>query len=539
MQLATSAVLERPEQSTLEANQKNESNQLTQVSAPNQSNQVGKPHQATAFDRTTGSNPVTVTNQLTGGPSRANDAAVVSESLTDSGHLNGSGASHDSGDSKLDHPISTRWLLRFALPTIASTVLSSTFTTVDGVFAARVIDSAAFAVTNIVWPFISFALAVGFMFSIGGSAIVAKKLGQGKAAAARRDFTTLTIVVFGLSALLAAIGFLFPDFVFNILGVDEFLRPMATEYMRPLLALLPSAMLGFFMQQFFITEGRPKLGMMLALAGGVVNVGLNFLLIAHLQMGLFGAALSTGIGWSVPAVCGLLFFLSNRRGTLQFTRPSWDLSMLGAASVNGASEMVTMLAGSVTLVVLNNILMQLVGYEGVAAAGIMAVGQMLLMGIFTGFAIGVAPVISFNYGKRDQFRLRRLFKRSLIIITIGAAVAVISGWFLASPLSVIYVPRSTEIYQMAVQAFRFGLLGFLFMGVNAFASVMFTALNNGVVSGILSMLRTLLFVLAALATLPALLGLSGVWLALPVAEVLAFGSSLIAFKLLRGKYQYY
>jgi len=441
-------------------------------------------------------------------------------------------------DSNLDHDISTKWLVKFALPTVLSTLVMSAFGITDGVFAARVISPVAFAATGIVWPFMAFAMAVGFMLSIGGSAIVAKKLGEGKNSEARADFTTLTIVTFVTSALLSVFGLIFPNTLLNILGVDAFLQPLALQYLQPLLVLLPFAMIGFFIQQFFITEGKPSLGFYLTLVGGAVNLGLNFLLIWHLGWELRGAAIATGVGYSIPAIFGLVYFLRNKKGVLTFVKPTWNLRMLGQASVNGASEMVTMLAASITSVVMNNILIGLVGYEGVAAVAIMMVGQMLLMSTFLGYATGIAPIISYNFGKKDTFRLKRLFRRSLGIIAAAAALSIVSGWFLASPLTMIYVPRSTEIYNMAVLAFRVGLIGFIFMGFNGFASVMFTALNNGLVSGLLSLFRTLVFVLLMLSLLPIILGLNGVWLALPAAELLAFGTSAIFIWKMRNRYSY-
>ena len=441
-------------------------------------------------------------------------------------------------DTALDRPITTRWLIKFSLPTMLGMLFMSTFTVIDGIFAARLISPAAFAATNIVWPFAALVMAIGFMLSMGGSAVVAKLLGENKRQEARGIFTMLTLVTLIGSAVIAAFGILFPDLLLNILGVDEFLRAPALEYLQPLLFMLPMAMVGFFIQQFFITEGKPNFGFVSALAGGLVNLGLNFLLIWHLDMGLRGAAISTTIGWSVPAVIGLVYFACKTDAVLRFAKPIWDFRKLGRSAYNGASEMVTMLAGSITGAVMNNILIRLAGYEGVAAVGIMMVGQMVLMSLFLGYATGVAPIISYLFGRQDRVRMRRLFRRSLVIILVAAAISIVAGWFAAVPLSLIYVPAGTPIYAMAVAAFRFTLIGFLFMGINGFASIMFTALSNGLVSGALAFFRSLVFVLAMLAVLPALLGVNGVWLALPAAELLALGMSIFFFMKMRRKYGY-
>lgn len=429
-------------------------------------------------------------------------------------------------DVALDKDISTRWLLRFAAPTILSTLIMSAFGMIDGVFAARVIAPEALAAVGIVWPFMAFVMAVAFMLSIGGSALVGKLIGEGKQAEGRGIFTMLTLVTVAASVLLSAFGGLFPGTLLTILGVDEVLRPLAMDYLIPLVFILPAVMLGFFIQQYFITDGKPSFGLYATIVGGVINLGLNFLLIAHLQWGLRGAAISTSIGYTVPAIFGLVYFLRNRKGTLYFSRPRWDFRALGKSCVNGASEMVTMLAMSITAALMNNILIRLVGFEGVTAATITGVGQGLLMSLFLGYASGIAPVISFNYGKQDRYRLRRLFSRSLAIVAVSAAISILAGFLATNRLVGIYLPSGSDAYHLAVQAFRIGLLSFLFMGFNMFASILFTALNNGKLSGLLSFFRTLVFILAMLALLPAILGVTGVWLALPAAELLGLGMAV-------------
>jgi len=450
-----------------------------------------------------------------------NNVLSQSDSIGD----NNTGKS-ETDDNALNKNITAKWLLKFALPTIASSVAMTAFGMVDGIFAARVISPQALAVVNLVFPMVTFVMAVGFMLATGGMALVSKQLGEGKGAEARANFSMLAVVTLAVSVVLSAVGIIFPNLVLSILGVDTQLHALAIEYMQPLLIVFPAAIVGFYLNQFFIAAGKPTLAMVASLVGGGVNIGLNFLLIAHLQMGLRGAALATGIGYTVPALIGAWYFARNRQGSLYFVKPTWNWGVLRKSATNGASEMVTMLAMSITAVVMNNILIRLAGYEGVAAAGIMFVGQGLLVGILMGYSSGIAPIISFNYGAKNRERLRQIFRLSLGIIAVASLAAIAAGWFLASPLTVVYVPRSTEIYRMAVNAFRIGLIGFLFTGFNMFASTLFTALSNGKVSALLSFFRTLVFILLMLSLLPGIMGLNGVWFALPAAELLALGTSV-------------
>jgi len=438
---------------------------------------------------------------------------------------------------ELDRPITTRWLMRFTGPTVFSFLLFSVFSMVDGIFAARLIDPIALAAVNIAWPFIGFAMAVTFMLSTGGAALVGKKLGEGKPDEARSDFTFLTAVAVLVAFGLAAFAWFFPDALLAVLGADAQMAPLVNEYLRPMVLLSPLAMLGFYFQQFFVTEGRPNMGLYVTAVGGVINIVFNWLFIGELGWGLRGAALATGIGWVVPAAIGLWFFWHSRKGRLLcFSRMNASWRVLGTSAFNGVSEMITMVAAAVIVVMMNNIVIRLVGPAGVSAVAIMFVVTGLVIQMLLGFAYGVAPIISFNLGAGRRDRLRKVVRRSLVIMTTGAVVFTALGWLIASPLARIYVDRGTDVYEMAVHGIRVTLVGLVLISVNAYGTVLFTALNNGFVSGLLAVMRTVVFSVATLALLPQWFGMEGVWWAWPASEVLAL--VLTVFFLLRKAQRY-
>jgi len=335
------------------------------------------------------------------------------------------------------------------------------------------------------------------------------------------------------------VGLVFPDFILDILGTDDFVRGLAMDYLRPLLWFLPITVLGMIFQQFLITVGKAHYGAITALIGGVTSAGLNYVFIRVLDMGIQGAALATSIGYTIPSLVGLVYFTFARKGSLYFVKPKFDIRALGRTTINGASEMVTMLATAFTTAMMNNVLLDLGGWEAQSAAGIMFGGLSIFSALFIGYASGVAPIISYNYGKGDTANLKRSFSNSLRLIGILSVLAMVLAFFSRDLLLWVYeIPAGIPIHDMVIAGFPIFIAGFIFMGFNTFSSMFFTALNNGVVSSILSLFRTLIFVVIAFMTLPSLFDLTGAWMALPAAEVMGIVMTIVFFIAMKKRYKY-
>ena len=438
----------------------------------------------------------------------------------------------------LDKEISFDMLIRFSLPTIVATICMNIYWSVDGIFVARFIGTDALSAVSIVMPLINFALAIGAMFGAGGNALAAKKLGEGRAEEARQNFTLLNIVAFAGSILLSISGFVLLEPLLRLLGANDAMWNYCWDYAIPILALLPFSICGMATQMSFITIGRAKLGLVLSTLGGLSHVALDYLFIAVLGMGLKGAAIATGIGYSIPAMGGLLYFLFSRDGALYLIRPNFDFRAVWQSCTNGASEMVTSFSASVAAILLNNILIRMAGADGVAAASIILYVQGLLSAAYIGYSTGISPIISYSYGKAEPMRLKKIYSISLWTIFTVSVVSFAASLIFAGPLVGVFVKEGAPVYDMAVRGYRMFSISFLFMGFNVFSSAMFTALNNGRVSAILSFFRTLVFTVAAIAALPAVLGVSGVWLARPLAEILAVCMTAYYFRKMKSVYRY-
>lgn len=412
-------------------------------------------------------------------------------------------------------------LLAFSVPAVAMLVVSSLYTAVDGVFIARFVGSDALSAINIVLPLDTLALGVGIMFGTGTSAIVGRKLGQGDAKAAEEDLTLATLAagVLGLVISAAALAFLEP--LMRLLGASDRLLPYCLEYGRILFSSAFFTVIQVMYQSLFITAGRSRIALWLTVASGVMNLVLDWLLIGVLGLGMTGAALGTVSGRVLGGVFPLVYFFQDR-GTLRFRRPRWDPAMLLQAMGNGSSEMVSNLAVSVTTLLFNLSMLALAGEDGLAAMTIVLYAQFVYTAVSMGFANSAAPVISYHFGSGNVRYLQRLFRHCLGAIGLITAAMLASAVVFAKPLIALFTPPGGAVFDLALHGFLIFLWNFLFAGFNIFSSSLFTALSNGAVSALISFLRTLVFVVGSILLLPRLLGLDGIWLAIPMAEGLTF-----------------
>ena len=440
-------------------------------------------------------------------------------------------------DNPLSQNFTMKSLLRFAFPTILMMIFMGLYTVVDTVFVSRFVNTSALSAMNIVCPVINLIVGLGTMLATGGSAIVARKMGAGEHIRASQDFTLIISTGVLLGVMIAVFGTIFIDSIIWGLGASTILFPYCREYLFILLLFTPASILQVLFQNLIVTAGRPVIGMILGISAGIVNILLDYIFMMPLRMGIKGAALGTGIGYMIPSVIGILFFFTRKSG-LSFRKPVIDISVLAESCTNGFSEMVSQAAAAVATFLFNRIMMKLLGESGVAAITIIIYTQFLLSSLYIGFSMGAAPIISYNYGKQDKKQLKNVFFiciRFIIFVSISVfGIAFVFG----SSLVHIFAEKGTPVYEIARNGFLIFPFSFLFCGLNIFTSAIFTALSNGKLSAILSFLRTFGLITVLLLTLPNLLGVAGVWLSVPIAELITMIVALVFLNKNREKYHY-
>lgn len=441
-------------------------------------------------------------------------------------------------DNTISKNLNSSQLLRFAFPTIIMMVVMSLYTTVDAAFVSKLVSEDALAAINIVYPLYGVFLAIGMMMSTGSNAYIAKTLGEGNYDKARSFFSLIYLVGVSLGTVLGVFGFFFYKPLLVMLGSTPSLDLYTTDYLRYLVIFTPICFLQIFAQAFFITEGKPQLGLGLIVLGGLANVVFDYVFIALLDMGIAGAAFATGIGYCIPGLFGLIYFILNKNGTLYFIKPRWSGKELLLSLINGSSEFVNNISMAITTLLFNYAMLKYIGKSGVAAISAILYLQFIQGSVYFGFSSGVAPIISFKYGENNRPQLKRTVKTGMTFTAVCSLGVFLLSLVLADQAVSVFVRQSSDTFGITKQGFLIFNFSYLFMGLNVFVSAMFTALGNGKVSALLSLLRTLVFIVGSLLLLPLIWEVDGVWLAVPAAEALAFIVSIRFFVKLRKKYGY-
>ena len=443
-----------------------------------------------------------------------------------------------SNENALNFKVSTVSLLKYALPTILSSIFMNVYSIVDQLFVSNFLGTDALSAVSIASPFLAIALAIGTMIATGGCALVSNQMGEGRNEQARQNFSFFMLFSVLVSTAFCVLGIAFRSPILYAMGADASLYSLCEAYAVPIFLLIPFAMVSIVLQIFFVAAGKPGLGFDLSIAGGLTNIVLDYVLIAVIPLGVAGAAYATAAGYILQSLIGVVFFFANRKGSLYFVRPKFDGKALLKACSNGMSEMVGMLAITVTMIAMNVILMGLVGSDGVAAASIILSTQTILSAGYAGYIQGIAPVISYHFGAENDAELKKLYCVALKTIAAMSVLTFAASFPLAKPIALLFADGSETVVSMAVRGMFIFAASFLLMGFNLFASGFFTALNDGKTSAILSLFRTLIFLMIPLLILPRLFGTNGVWISITTAEVLSIFLSVYYFKRMKGQYYY-
>lgn len=429
-------------------------------------------------------------------------------------------------------------LLRFTAPSIIMMIFTSIYGVVDGFFVSNYVGKTPFAAVNFIYPFLMILGTVGFMFGTGGSAIVAKTLGENNEEKANRLFSFFVYISVALGAVIAVLAFIFIRPITAALHAEGELLENCVLYGRIFILGLPMYVLQMEFQSFFVTAGKPGLGFLSTVAGGLTNMIFDALFIVVFKWGLAGAAAATVMGQCVGGIIPLAYFFRPNTSLLRLGKTNFDGAALLKATTNGSSELMSNISMSLVSMLYNVQLIKYAGEDGVSAYGVLMYVNLVFLAIFIGYSIGTAPVIGYHYGAKNPAEIGNILKKSFVIIGISSLAMLGFSEVMAGPLSRIFVGYDPALCEMTVHGFRIFSFQFLFAGVSIFASSFFTALSNGGVSAMISFLRTLVFQTAAILLLPLIWKLDGIWISIVAAEFVSFVVSLIYIAAKRKKYGY-
>ncbi len=442
------------------------------------------------------------------------------------------------GKIQLSDHFTYKRLLKFVWPSIIMMIFTSIYGVVDGLFVSNFAGKTPFAALNFIWPFIMILSTPGFMLGTGGSALVAKTLGEGNRKKANGLFSMFCYIASIAGAVITVGSYILIPTVARIMGAEGDMLYYSVLYGRIMVLGCIPQMLHFVYESFIITAEKPSFGLKITIAAGVTNMVLDAVFICVFGWGIAGAAAATVLSQCVGGFVPFIYFARPNTSLLCITKPDFDFRALLKACTNGSSELMSNISMSFIGMLYNIQLMEYLGENGIAAYGVMMYLNFFFIASFIGYSIGTAPIIGFHYGAKNNTEISNVLSKSIKMLLIGGAAMFVAGEVAAVPVSSIYVNYDKELYDITVHGFRIYSISFLPCGFAIFASSFFTALNDGVTSAIISFLRTLVFQFAAVMLLPLIMGADGLWYSVVAAEFMAVAVSAVFMEIKRKKYGY-
>ncbi|MBQ8289462.1 MAG: MATE family efflux transporter [Clostridia bacterium] len=437
---------------------------------------------------------------------------------------------------ELSESFDTKKLLRFTLPSIVMMIFTSIYGVVDGLFVSHFAGKSAFAALNFIMPFLCILGTPGFMIGAGGSAIIARQLGEGDRKRANRTFSLLVYASLIIGAVLVAVGLLTLGPIAELLGATGEMLDGCVRYGRIIVIAVPFFILQMEFQTFFSLAERPTHGLLVTVGSGVTNMVLDALFIGALSWGLEGAALATAISQAVGGIVPLIYFGRENTTPLKIGRCGLDIKALLNTATNGSSELLSNISMSLVGMLYNVQLMRYAGEDGVSAYGVMMYITMIFIAVFIGFSMGTAPIVGYHFGAGNTDELKNLRRRCIRLIIIFSLAMLAFAEAMAYPLSLLFVGYDEALMSLTARGFMIYSVNFLFAGLGIFGSSFFTALSNGLISAVISFFRTVVSQVALVLLLPLLLGVDGIWLSIALSELLSM--SLTVFFLFKYKKRY-
>ena len=436
-----------------------------------------------------------------------------------------------------DHFTAKR-LFRFVIPSVIMMIFTSIYGVVDGFFVSNYAGKTQFAAVNLIFPFIMLISAIGFMAGTGGSALVSKTLGEGDRKRANGLFSMIVYAVLILGIVFSLIAQLILKKIAVLLGADALMLKYCVIYGRISFISMPFFMLQNVFQSFFVTAQKPHFGLFVTVLAGVANMFLDFLFVGVFKWGVDGAAAATAVSEFIGGGVPLIYFFTKNTSLLRLGKAVIDFKALGKTCTNGASELMTNVSMSLVNMIYNKRLMSFFGQNGIAAYGVIMYVNLIFLSAFIGYSIGVAPIIGYNYGAKNDDELKNMFKKSIVTISFSAVLMFAAGQLLSPVISKIFTGYDAELYALTKHAFRLFATSYLICGFNIFGSAFFTALNNGGVSAIISFSRTLLFQIATVFLIPLIFGKNSIWLSITAAEAATLIVTITFLITNKKKYNY-
>ena len=423
----------------------------------------------------------------------------------------------------------SKLFIKFSIPAILSLTIAGVQTMVDGIFLGNFVGTNAMASVNIAAPFMQLMIGMNLIIGIGGASYIGRSLGEGQVKRAQDIFKSACLFMIGLSIVILVLGFTFSHQLASFLGANDVLLADSSTYIKILALFAPFIGLSFILGVFVRCIGKPNVYLISSVASLFANIILNYVLIKQLKLGIVGAPIATGLSFTTSFLIAAIPFIK-KTAVLNFFTGKFNWKLTGQLLYNGSSEGVSSLAAAISTFVFNMAFMQIAGEVGVSA--FTAIGYISLFAslIVCGVSAGIGPVISYNYGAQLHDRVKQMMNISCKMAMIMGTSLVVLIFLFGKYLIMMFVSDNEAVLDLALHGSKIYAFTFFFNGLNILFSGYFTSIGDALSSIIVAVCRGMIFILLGISILPQFIGISGVWMTVPVAEVLTLLVVIFLFK---------
>lgn len=425
----------------------------------------------------------------------------------------------------------SKLFIKFTIPSIIGMIFVGIQGIIDGLFVGNVLGGNALASVNLVQPYMQIIMAAALIISVGAQSIIGINLGKGESEKAQNIFRTASILLILISILVTILGVFFSEKIALILGANEVLLEGSSTYIQIISCFTSFIAIMFLFEMIVRVIGKPNISLVSMIISVVLNIILDYLLINKFNLGIKGAALATGISYTMAFLINIIPFVS-KKTIINLYKGRFDKSVLFQMIYNGSSEGVSSISNAISMFLFNTALMKIAGENGIAAFSIInyiaQVGYMVLFGI----SDGIRPIISYNFGAQNENRVNKTLKISIIVnIIIGAIIFIVMATF-SKQLIEIFLKDGKYVVEIASTGAKIYGIAFLFNGTNILISSYFTAIDDPKNSIIVAMNRGIVFILIGIVILPYIFGINGIWITIVFADIMTI---LLCYRLLNNK----
>ena len=423
----------------------------------------------------------------------------------------------------------SKLFIKFSIPAILSLTIAGVQTMVDGIFLGNFVGTNAMASVNIAAPFMQLMIGMNLIIGIGGASYIGRSLGEGQVNRAQDIFKSACLFMIGLSIVILVLGFTFSHQLASFLGANDVLLADSSTYIKILALFAPFIGLSFILGVFVRCIGKPNVYLISSVASLFANIILNYVLIKQLKLGIVGAPIATGLSFTTSFLIAAIPFIK-KSAVLNFFTGKFNWKLTGQLLYNGSSEGVSSLAAAISTFVFNMAFMRIAGEVGVSA--FTAIGYISLFAslIVVGVSAGIGPVISYNYGAQLHDRVKQMMNISCKMAIIMGSALVVLIFLFGKYLIMMFVSDNQAVLDLALHGSKIYAFTFFFNGLNILFSGYFTSIGDALSSIIVAVCRGMIFILLGISILPQFIGISGVWMTVPVAEVLTLLVVIFLFK---------